>query len=147
MVLKKEALTLPCFNACISTSKILKRYADTELNIVRLGLSFKEKVSRVIGLLLDGTTPKLEQVSEQLNMAPWTVRRKLLEEGVSFQQTLNDTRKEIAISYVRDTLLTLGEIAYLLGFGSPTAFQRAFKRWAGIAPGQLRQSHKNETNL
>ena len=141
LILKKEALSWPCINACSSTSQMLKRYADAELEKVRLGLSFNEKVSRVIGPLLDGTTPTLEQVSEQLNMAPWTVRRKLVEEGGSFQQTLNNTRKELSISYVRDTLLTLGEIAYLLGFGSPPAFQRAFKRWTGIAPGQFRKKN------
>ena len=92
--------------------------------------------------MLNGSTPTLEQVAKQLNMAPWTVRRKLIDDGSSFQQTLNKTRENLAISYVCDTALTLGEIAYLLGFGSPTAFQRAFKRWTNIAPGEFRHSNK-----
>lgn len=138
IVIKAEALDWPCLNRSAPTFELLRRGADEELEKVRLGLSFNEKVSRVIGPLLDGCTPTLEQVSEQLNMAPWTVRRKLVEEGGSFQQTLNETRRALSISYVRDTALTLGEIAYLLGFGSPTAFQRAFKRWTGEAPGRFR---------
>ncbi len=142
LVIKQEALNWPCINACSSTSTLLQRYADAELNKFQLGESFQEKVSRTIGPLLSGCTPTLEQVAKQLNMAPWTVRRKLIDDGSSYQRTLNDTRKELAISYACDTALTLGEIAYLLGFGSPTAFQRAFKRWTGVAPGEFRQAHK-----
>ena len=142
LVIKQEALSWPCKNACSSTLTLLQRYADAELNKFQLGYNFQEKVSRAIGPLLNGSTPTLERVAEQLNMAPWTVRRKLIDDGSSYQHTLNKTRQELAISYVCDTALTLGEIAYLLGFGSPTAFQRAFKRWTGIAPGQFRQLNK-----
>jgi len=141
LVIKEEALSLPCNNSCSPTLTLLKRYADAELNKFQLGQSFQEKVSRAIGPLLNGCTPTLEQIAEQLNMAPWTVRRKLIDDGSNFQLTLNNTREKLAISYVCDTALTLGEIAYLLGFGSPTAFQRAFKRWTGVAPGQYRKSN------
>ncbi len=143
LVIKQQALAWACHNACPSTLTLLQRYADAELNKFQLGYSFQEKVSRAIGPLLNGTTPTLERVAEQLNMAPWTVRRKLIDEGSSYQHTLNETRQKLAISYVCDTVLTLGEIAYLLGFGSPTAFQRAFKRWTGVAPGQFRQANKS----
>lgn len=139
LVIKAEALTWPCLDRCAATFEQLKRQADSALDKVRLGISFHEKVSRVIGPLLNGGTPTLDQVAVQLNMASWTVRRKLVEEGSSFQQVLNDTRRDLSVSYVCGTVLSLGEIAYLLGFGSPTAFQRAFKRWTGTAPGQYRQ--------
>lgn len=142
LVVKQDALAWGCRNSCPSTLTLLQRYADTELNKFQLGQSFQKKVSRAIGPLLNGSTPTLEQVAKQLNMAPWTVRRKLIDDGSSFQQTLNKTRENLAISYVCDTALTLGEIAYLLGFGSPTAFQRAFKRWTNIAPGEFRHSNK-----
>lgn len=139
LIIKPEALTYPIIYGCASTYELLKRQADTDLEKVRMGLHFKEKVARVISPLLNGSTPTLDHVAEQLNMAPWTVRRKLATENTTFQQVLNDTRRDLAISYVKDTAFTLGEIAYLLGFGSPTAFQRAFKRWTGIAPGSYMQ--------
>lgn len=138
IVIKKQALNWPCIGASQTTQALLKRIADNELNKVKLGLSFNEKVSRAIVPLLDGATPTLEQVAIKLNMPPWTVRRKLIDEGSSFQKTLNKTRMELSMSYVRDTLLSLNEIGYLIGFGSPSAFQRAFKRWTGIAPGLYR---------
>ena len=142
VIIKPHALNYPVIHGCASTHELLKRQADADLEKVRMGLNFSEKVARVITPLLNGSTPTLDRVAEQLNMAPWTVRRKLIDDGSSFQCTLNETRKKLAISYVCDTALTLGEIAYLLGFGSPTAFQRAFKRWTNVAPGQFRQSNK-----
>lgn len=139
LVLSQGMLLRPIVSACASTYCALQRLADQELERVRLGLSFREITERAISPLLNGQTPTLEQVAQRINMAPWTVRRRLLEEGVNFQQVLNETRRDLAVSYVRDTALTLGEVAYLLGFGSPTAFQRAFKRWTGEAPGRYRE--------
>jgi AraC-like DNA-binding protein len=146
VIIKPQALDYKVVYGCASTYELLKRQANADLEKVRMGLNFSEKVARVITPLLNGSTPTLDQVAEQLSMAPWTVRRKLVDEGVTFQQVLNNTRRDLAVSYVKDTAFTLGEIAYLLGFGSPTAFQRAFKRWMGVAPGIYRQEASNHLN-
>ncbi len=142
VVLHEWALEIPSLHACASTYEALRRSAERELEHVRLGLSYRETVARAIGPLLDGNTPTLEQVAHRLNTAPWTLRRRLSAEGHSFQEVLNTTRRDLAVSYVRDTTLTLGEIAFLLGFGSATAFQRAFKRWTGEAPGRFREEKR-----
>jgi len=138
LVINGESLKQPCLTSCQSLHLQLKRKADNELASVQLGLSFTEKVARVITPLLNVSTPSLEQVAEQLNIAPWTIRRNLINEGSSFQKVLNDTRCDLAISYVTSTTLSVGEIAYLLGFGSSAAFQHAFKRWTGQAPGSYK---------
>jgi len=72
-------------------------------------------------------------------MPDWTLRRKLKEEGTSFQALLDNMRKELALGYMRDTQMNFGEIAYVLGFSTPGAFQRAFKRWTGETPGDYRR--------
>lgn len=138
LIIEKSYLAKPILSACASSFSALRALAERELERVRLGLSFREQTARAISPLLHGSTPTLEQVAERLNSTPWVIRRRLQAEGVSFQQVLNATRKDLALSYVRDTALSLGEIAFVLGFGSPEAFQRAFKRWTGIAPGQYR---------
>ncbi|MNF02456.1 HTH-type transcriptional regulator VirS [compost metagenome] len=70
------------------------------------------------------------------------MRRKLAEEGTRFRDVLNETRRDLAETYIRDTALAFGEIAYLLGFASAEAFQRAFKRWTGLTPGEFRRSQR-----
>lgn len=136
--LDQLALCKPCLNHSASTFELLQRHAEASLKKANHPISFADKVARVIAPLLQAKTPKLEQVAEQLNMPAWTVRRKLVEQGSGFQQVLNQTRQNLAITYIKETELSLAEISYLLGFNSPTAFQRAFKRWQGVAPGQYR---------
>jgi AraC-like DNA-binding protein len=46
------------------------------------------------------------------------------------------------MTYIRDTELAFGEIAYLLGFASAQAFQRAFRRWNNQTPGEFRRSQR-----
>ncbi|PQA34210.1 hypothetical protein C5O18_08435, partial [Amnimonas aquatica] len=41
--------------------------------------------------------------------------------------------------HIRETTLSFGEVAFMLGFSSPGAFQRAFKRWTGETPGEYRR--------
>ena len=77
-----------------------------------------------------------------LQIPTWTLRRKLAEEDTQFRAILNDTRRDLAIAYIRDTELAFGEIAYLLGFASAEAFQRAFKRWSTQTPGEFRRQQR-----
>lgn len=143
LVINCEALPTAVIQNCASVHEGLKRIADKELEQVRFGVSVRESVARTIGPMLNGATPELDAVARKLNMASWTLRRRLQAEDVTFQQVLNETRQSLAESYVRETSLTLGEIAYVLGFGSAAAFQRAFKRWTGEAPGRFRENYRD----
>ena len=66
------------------------------------------------------------------------MQRRLQEEGTSYQQLLDDTRRELAEQYLGQVDLTLLEVAYLLGFADPSNFFRAFRRWFGETPGEYR---------
>ena len=67
-----------------------------------------------------------------------TLQRRLQEEGSSFQQLLDDTRRDLAVQHLAQPDLAPLEIAYLLGFADPSNFYRAFKRWFGVTPGEYR---------
>ena len=43
-------------------------------------------------------------------------------------------------SYLADASLSLGEIAYLLGYSESSAFNRAYRRWTGRTPAADRRS-------
>src|SRR5690606_6620238 len=94
------------------------------------------------GPLLQGRTPSMQEVANQLGMTPWTLRRKLEREGVRFQDLLEESRRSYAESYVRDTDLSFSEIAFRLGFSSPAAFHRAFRRWSHTSPGAFRATNR-----
>lgn len=125
---------------CPSTWQHLLALSEQELERITRTHSLREQVVQHLGPLLNGQEPRLEDIARRLRLAPWTLRRRLQAEGVLFRDVLNDTRRDLAILYLRDTESSPGEIAYLLGFNSSEAFQRAFKRWTGQPPGSYRRT-------
>ena len=128
---------------CPSTWRHLLQLCERELEQLTRTRSLRERITQLLGPLLNGgREPDLEEVAARLKLPTWTLRRRLAEEGTQFRAILNDTRRDLAMTYIRDTELAFGEIAYLLGFASAEAFQRAFKRWNGQTPGEFRRSHR-----
>lgn len=94
---------------------------------------------QVLCRLLPQGEPKRQAVASALRMSTRTLQRRLQDENTSFQQLLDETRRELAMQFLRQKRMTLLEIAYLLGFADPSNFFRAFKRWFGMPPGQYRE--------
>jgi AraC-like DNA-binding protein len=86
-----------------------------------------------------GSSPTIEALARQLAVSPRTLQRRLAAEGVSFQQVVDDVRREAAERLLANASLAVGEIGYLLGFSEPSAFHRAFRRWHDVTPQDFRQ--------
>jgi AraC-like DNA-binding protein len=83
----------------------------------------------------------LEDIAANFDLSPRTVQRKLKQEGIVFQQIVNEARKKMAISYLKSGDVPLKQVSYLLGYNEVSAFNRTFKRWMGMTPGQyIRQN-------
>ncbi|MGZ5787096.1 MAG: AraC family transcriptional regulator [Ramlibacter sp.] len=83
--------------------------------------------------------PRREDIAASLGVAERTLRRRLEAEGTSYQQLLDETRRELARRYLADAHRPLVEVSDLLGFVDSSNFFRACKRWFGQSPGQYRQ--------
>lgn len=140
--LSQASLALANAEHCPSTWSQMLELCNRELEQLTRTRSWRERVSRLLGPMLNGREPDLEEVAARLKLPTWTLRRKLAEEGTQFRSILNDTRRDLAMVYIRETDLAFGEIAYLLGFASAEAFQRAFKRWSGQTPGEFRRAQR-----
>lgn len=127
---------------CPSTWRHLLEICEQELTQLTRTRNLRERIAQLLGPLLHGREPDLTEVAARLQLPAWTLRRKLAEEGTQFRSILNDTRRDLAMAYIRDTELAFGEIAYLLGFASAEAFQRAFKRWNQQTPGEYRREQR-----
>lgn len=73
-------------------------------------------------------------------MSARTLARRLDDEGTSFSKLLDDLRRELAVSHLRDRDISVSEVAFLLGFADANAFSRAFKRWTGAPPSRFKSS-------
>lgn len=92
-------------------------------------------------------TPSQSKIAEKLGMSLRNLQRRLNEKGNSFKDILEDTRKKLALDYIKQTHLSLGEVSYLIGFSNLSNFNRAFKRWTGTTPGEYRNKSIEENYL
>ena len=79
------------------------------------------------------------QVARRLHVTPRTLARKLAEEGTSYRAIVDDLRHRMAVDLIKSGS-SMDEIAYLLGYTDTSNFRRAFRRWTGMAPSQLRRA-------
>jgi len=75
-------------------------------------------------------------IARQLDMSMRSLTRRLAEEGTTFGEILDGLRNRLALRYLEDQRMSLQQIAWLLGYSEPTAFNHAFKRWFGTSPGR-----------
>lgn len=92
--------------------------------------------------MLPSGTSSLEEAAAKLGIGPRTLQRKLARESIKYKSLVNDTRRELAEYYLRNMTISIPEITYLLGYQDSNSFQRAFKEWTGITPGEYRSSAK-----
>ncbi|MEH6579930.1 MAG: AraC family transcriptional regulator [Amphritea sp.] len=93
--------------------------------------------SRLIEELPKGE-PEMERIAQSLNLSMRSLQRKLKEQGSSYKLLVDDVRKQLALQYIKQSHITIGEISYRLGFTHASNFYRAFKRWTGKTPAQWR---------
>jgi AraC-like DNA-binding protein len=87
----------------------------------------------VLDYLQDGT-PLRVHVAKDLGLSDHTLQRRLTEEGTSFTQLVDDTRRELAEFHLADPRMPLTDIIYLLGYSDQSTFFRACLRWFGESP-------------
>ncbi len=63
-----------------------------------------------------GRHTSLDHAAAHLGVPVRTLRRKLRDEGTSFRDLFDQLRAEVAIKYLRDTQMTVDDIAQALGF-------------------------------
>lgn len=98
-----------------------------------------EQIAVVLKELLPSGEPRQEDVAQRLNMTLRTMQRRLTEADSCYRDVLNDTRQQLAQSYLgSEPQYSVGEIAFLLGFSEVSAFTRAFRRWTGTSPREWR---------
>ena len=121
---------------------LLNRQADALLRALPDPNEFDRALQKVLLRLLADGDATLESAAKVLHLAPRTLQRRLAKHGLSWQQWLDRNREQLACEYLADPGLGLSDIALLLGFSEQSAFNRAFKRWRGIAPGKYREARR-----
>lgn len=128
----------PLPHADTGLAALLEEYAAEQLNKIPTVSSFPDRVRERIAAVLPKGDVSPERVARSLGVSARTMRRRLGEGSVSYQQLLDDVRRDFATRALARQELSIGEIALLLGFSDASAFNKAFRRWTGKRPSDLR---------
>ena len=103
------------------------------------GNSLVAQIRAIIGDDLSLDMPNFDTVANALHTSPQTLRRRLKEEGLTYQELKDQMRRDTALYYLEQGDLSIQKVAEKLGFSEPSTFHRAFKKWTGMTPGAYRQ--------
>lgn len=113
------------------------RIADEALErLVKTDTAYRARAA-IARLLPDGS-PLRSAIAAALGLSDRTFQRRLADEGLSFSDLVDGTRRELAQRHLADPRLTLTDIGYLLGYSDQSTFFRASNRWFGESPGEYR---------
>ena len=94
-----------------------------------------ERLAQVVWRDMNCRPIEQERIAREIGMSSRTMRRKLAEEGSSFQEVLDECRMRQALFEFRTRPdLSIAEIALRLGYAEHSNFTRAFHRWSGVSP-------------
>jgi AraC-like DNA-binding protein len=125
-------------------SRLLQRQADD--HIARLppteGVVFD--VRRALASRMAGGDTRIQTIARELAVSTRSLQRRLAACSTSYQQLLDMARKDAAERHLTDSPLSIGVIAYLLGYSEAAAFNRAFRRWHKETPQAFRERRRSE---
>ena len=111
------------------------------------GLPFSSRVRRLLRSMLLQNRGNMQDICVALGMNERVLRRKLAAEGATFQHLRDEVRHAVAKELLQMTILPVSEIADALSFSHHSTFTRAFRRWSGQIPTQVRVDALTSHNL
>lgn len=141
--LDQASLQAPLDTADPAMLKLMQQQADALLCALPEVRPIIDQVRRLIGRMCHGLEPSIERIAQAMELSPRTLQRRLREANTCLRDEIATVRREIAERYLRETRLSMVDIAMLLGYSEHSAFTRSFLRWTGQSPQRYRQSQRN----
>lgn len=134
-----EYLDVPVRGGDPALGALLERHAIDLLARLPQRDDVQSRLKAALLSKISNELPSMEDTAKTLGMSARTLQRALQAEGTTYQNVLDDLRRDMALEYLRDPQRTVSEIAFLVGFVEVGAFTRAFKRWTGENPSMYRR--------
>lgn len=136
IVFSNRQMSLPVEATDPTLLGYLTKLAETTMQSLRAPeLNFEQQVREALWGMLPQGKPDLWRTAKMMGISPRTLQRRLRDEGSSFSSVLENLRRHLSEEMLRNRNLAVAEVAFLLGYSEPSAFQRAFRRWHGAPPG------------
>lgn len=140
----QNIMDAPLHAAGVATAPAYLRQCEMLLRQMEAAGGYESSVRRLL-LSSRGRFPAAPDVAQALALSERTLRRRLNEEGTSYQAIVNDVRNHLARQYLIDTDLSVADIGTLIGFEDLSNFRHAFRRWNGVSPSRFRKERGRES--
>jgi AraC-like DNA-binding protein len=117
---------------------VLTERGDALLEELEQLKTLRGRVESMLMPLLHTGDVGIDTIASKLGVSRQTLYRNLKTEDATFEQVLDELRHRMALNYLRGGRASVNDTAYLVGFSDPAAFSRAFKRWTGKSPREMR---------
>lgn len=138
-VFQENILALPISTDSLIANEILAEQSDRFFRYLERKEGIVDAVRQEIMRRAGDCWPELDQVAQHLALSGRTLRRRLQDKGTSYKKISNEVRMTLAKVYVENTGMSNEEISALLGYAQTPAFYRAFLKWHGMSPNQMRE--------
>ncbi|MBI1397999.1 MAG: helix-turn-helix domain-containing protein [Betaproteobacteria bacterium] len=145
LLVSSELLQQPNRLGDPAISKFFDAHLKEALSSYDDGESVEHRARAHVSRALSQGVPRISDVAGGLGLSGRTLQRRLADRGYSFQTLVDESRRELAQRLLRETRYPLAEIAFLTGFSEQSAFNRAFRRWAGQTPKAFRLQAGSES--
>ena len=139
MDFSNETLAIPLVTEdrhLLETLQPICEEAGKERNTPRGTL--RASVENEVQKLLPHGRANRQRVAKALGLSERTLSQKLAEEDTSYHDVVDRLRQSLALQYIKESSLSLAQIAWLLGYEGPTSFNYAFARWTGLSASEAR---------
>ncbi|MDO9383864.1 MAG: AraC family transcriptional regulator [Hyphomicrobiaceae bacterium] len=143
LLLKPELLAAPMPGRDARLMTAMRQCLERLSERTDLRVSVADRVRVVVRARLPEGFPALDDVAAEVRLPIGVIQRELHRDGLSYRTLVESTRRDLALSYVRQHQLPFSEIAFLLGYSELSAFSRAVQRWTGMSPRSLRKELAN----
>jgi AraC-like DNA-binding protein len=121
--------------------QLLQQYGADQLARIPTNARLSRRIRASIRSMLPRGDLGADSVAAQFSISGRTLRRRLREEGTSYQEVVDDVRAELARDYLTHQKRGIEEVALLLGFSDSSAFTKAFRRWTGRTPSDFARAN------
>lgn len=146
MIVSADCLDLPIKRTAEELERFLAHAPANILVKYRDPQSLASRIKHDLRQLPAEQWPETEALAQRLCMSASTLRRRLSEEGQTYQALKDSVRKELAIVWLAEPSISFADIAARLGFADASSFYKAFRKWSGSNPGHYRSLILNESH-
>jgi AraC-like DNA-binding protein len=144
LVFAQDALAHPNQKGGVESISVLKQRLD---ELCRdMGVVDEDGLAEVREAIMHnakGGDYSLAGLASAMAISPRSLQRRVQQAGTSTRVLIEDTRYAYAMDLLADSTISVAAVGQRLGFDSERGFRRAFERWAGKSPAQLRKELKD----